>query len=240
MTKFDLVIIWTNFDGPNATCQGPRLLALWFQRRFLKGFHHTWAWQPSWSCDPDAPNKLLFPRPMKAPHEIWLRLAQWFWRRRSLKIVDGRKDDGACLYYKLTSESKGSGELKITQKNAFSEASFSTLGDAFFQRGVWTCIEFETYFCTKAVRTMAFSVSVTSCSSWHSIQVALGAKRLVTGVFLGPTAIGNVLLSISLEHKILDINIKQLVTNNGNLTEPFLLKVMYCYSLKSNMHHSRQ
>ena len=59
---------------------------------------------------------------MEAPREIWLRLAQRFWRR-SLKMVDGwttynartdgqRTDDGACLYYKLTNEPKGSGELK--------------------------------------------------------------------------------------------------------------------------------
>ena len=33
------------------------------------------------------PKKLLFPRSMEAPHEIWLWLAQWFWRR-SLKMVD--------------------------------------------------------------------------------------------------------------------------------------------------------
>ena len=33
--------------------------------------------------------KLLFPHPTEAPHEIWLRLAQWSWRR-FLKIVDGR------------------------------------------------------------------------------------------------------------------------------------------------------
>ena len=49
------------------------------------------------------------------------RLAQRFWRRRSLKMVDGQwKDngrwttDGACLHYKLTNKPKGSGELKIT------------------------------------------------------------------------------------------------------------------------------
>ena len=96
---------------------GPRSLALWFwRRRFLKGFYHIWAWRPSWSCDPDAPNKLSFPRPMETPHEIWLRLAQLFWRRRSLKMVDGqRTDDGACLYYKLTSEPKDAGELKKPQ-----------------------------------------------------------------------------------------------------------------------------
>ena len=28
---------------------------------FLKGFYHIWAWRPSWSCDPNAANKLSFP-----------------------------------------------------------------------------------------------------------------------------------------------------------------------------------
>ena len=39
---------------------------------FLKGFYHIWAWRPSWSCDPDAGNKLSFPLPKEAPHKIWL------------------------------------------------------------------------------------------------------------------------------------------------------------------------
>ena len=39
---------------------------------FFKGFYHIWAWQPSWSCDPDAANKLSFPLPKEAPHKIWL------------------------------------------------------------------------------------------------------------------------------------------------------------------------
>ena len=103
--------------GPNATYQTTRSLALWFLRkRFFKGFYHTWAWWPSWSCDPHPANKLLFPRTMEAPHEIWLWLAQrqWFCKRRSLKMVDGLwMDNGPWLYYKLTNEPKGSGELKI-------------------------------------------------------------------------------------------------------------------------------
>ena len=111
-------------QGPNATYQGPRSLALWFRRRrFLKDFYYIWAWRPSWSCYPDAPNKLLFPRPMEAPQEIWLRLAQRFWRRRSLKMVDGRQrtTEGrrACLYYKLTNEPKCSGELKTKRAIVF-------------------------------------------------------------------------------------------------------------------------
>ena len=41
------------------------------------------------------------------------------WRRRSLKMVDGQwTDDGACLYYKLTNEPKGSGELKMHNQNS--------------------------------------------------------------------------------------------------------------------------
>ena len=94
-------------------------------RRFLRGFTIImWASRPSWSSDPDPANKLLFPHPTEAPHEIRLRLTQRFWRRRSLKMVDGRTtddngqrtDDGACLYYKLTNEPKRTGELKRRRK----------------------------------------------------------------------------------------------------------------------------
>ena len=92
---------------------------------FFKGFYHLWAWRPSWSCDPDAPNKLLFPRPMEAPYEIWLRLAKLFWKRRSLKMMDGQwTDDGACLYYKLINEPKGSGELIVSVFKGFSLLSY--------------------------------------------------------------------------------------------------------------------
>ena len=33
--------------------------------------YHIWAWRPSWSCDPDAANKISFPLPKEAPHKIW-------------------------------------------------------------------------------------------------------------------------------------------------------------------------
>ena len=110
------VIIWTNYDGagvPDATYQ-----VLWksasrfWRRRFLKGFYHIWAWQPSWSCDPDAANKLSFPLPKEAPHKIWLWSGKWIWRRRCLSIVndDGRTTDGRrtdaepWVSYKLSCE----------------------------------------------------------------------------------------------------------------------------------------
>ena len=38
----------------------------------LKGFYHIWAWRPSWSCDPDAANKISLGVPKEAPHKIWL------------------------------------------------------------------------------------------------------------------------------------------------------------------------
>ena len=35
----------------------------------FEGFYHIWAWRPSWSCDPDAANKLSPPLRKEAPHK---------------------------------------------------------------------------------------------------------------------------------------------------------------------------
>ena len=32
---------------------------------FFNGFYHILAWRPSWSCDPDAANKISFPQPRR-------------------------------------------------------------------------------------------------------------------------------------------------------------------------------
>ena len=96
-----------------------KLARRFWRRRFLKGFYHIWAWRPSWSCDPDAANKISFPLPKEAPHKIWLWSAQRFRRRRCLKLfttTDGRTTDGHRLDgYTISSpcEPNGSGELKI-------------------------------------------------------------------------------------------------------------------------------
>ena len=46
---------------PNDTYQVLWYLVHQFWRRFLKAFYHIWAWQPSWSCKPDAENKTFVP-----------------------------------------------------------------------------------------------------------------------------------------------------------------------------------
>ena len=45
------------------------------EKKIFEGFlpyMGDWAWRPSWSCDPDAANKISFPLPKEAPHKIWL------------------------------------------------------------------------------------------------------------------------------------------------------------------------
>ena len=41
------------------------------EKKNFEGFYHITAWRPSWSCDPDAANKLLFPLPKDTPHTIF-------------------------------------------------------------------------------------------------------------------------------------------------------------------------
>ena len=66
--------------------------------------------------------KFSFPYLKEAPYEIWLQSAQWFQKRRGLKMLTYNthtyththiRTIEAYLYYKLTNEPKGSGELKI-------------------------------------------------------------------------------------------------------------------------------
>ena len=50
---------------------------------------------------------------MEAPYDIWL-IGQAVSEEKMFKEWGRRRiDNGACLYYKLTYEAKGSGELKI-------------------------------------------------------------------------------------------------------------------------------
>ena len=57
------------------------------EKKVFQGFHHIWAWWPSWSCDLGHLYKLLFPLPKDTPYEGWLRLAMQFQKRRCLNIT---------------------------------------------------------------------------------------------------------------------------------------------------------
>ena len=56
-------MLHTKFRENGPSCSG---------EDFQRFFFHIWAWRPSWSSDPDAMNKILFPLPKEAPHKIWL------------------------------------------------------------------------------------------------------------------------------------------------------------------------
>ena len=103
--------------GPRPQCYIPshKVIGPLVLQKIFEGFlPYMWKWRISWSCDPDPTNKLPFSHPTEDPYEIWLWLAQPFWRR-SLKMVDRQwTDDRSWLYYKLTNEPKGSGELKMS------------------------------------------------------------------------------------------------------------------------------
>ena len=57
-------MLHTKFRGNPSTGSG--------EEDFMKSFYHICAWRSSWLCDPDVVNKLSFPLPKEAPHNIWL------------------------------------------------------------------------------------------------------------------------------------------------------------------------
>ena len=88
-----------------------------------QGLTTPWGWNlmsTGTSCHFGHLLQVSFPRPKEAPYEIWLQSAQWFQRRRCLKMLTYTHTPThiwtteAYLYYKLTNGSKGSGELKNT------------------------------------------------------------------------------------------------------------------------------
>ena len=102
--------------GPRPQCYIPShkvIGPLVLEKKIFEGFLPYMGMAAILVMWPRPHEQLSFPHPIKAPYEIWLRLAQRFWRRRSLKMVDRqRTDDRPWLYYKLTNEHKDSGELK--------------------------------------------------------------------------------------------------------------------------------
>ena len=96
--------------SPSAQCYIPShkvIGPLVLEKKIFEDFYHIWVWRPSWSCDPDPANKLPFPHATEAligQAVLDKKIFENGGRRR-------RTEDGPWLYYKLTNEPKGSGEL---------------------------------------------------------------------------------------------------------------------------------
>ena len=92
------IILWTNLVGPTSPMlhTNPRSPAFWFWRRFLKGFYHIWAWQPSWSCDQNILYKFWLTYHKESLHEIWVQLGQRFVRKLCFNILMGLQYEGLC------------------------------------------------------------------------------------------------------------------------------------------------
>ena len=110
-------IIWTNYDGLESPMLHTKFRANRSTRfqRFFKCFYHIWAWQPSWSCDSDAANKLSFPLSKEAPHKIWLWSAPAVSEKKMFKHC-GRtdNDDGQTTDHGYTISSPMSLRLRVS------------------------------------------------------------------------------------------------------------------------------
>ena len=54
-----------NRPGPRCYIPSFVKIGLPVLEKIFEGFYHIRAWRPSWSCDPDAANKLSFPLPRR-------------------------------------------------------------------------------------------------------------------------------------------------------------------------------
>ena len=61
-------MLHTKFHGNQSVGYGEDFLSFFF----FFFFYNIWAWRPSWSCDPDAVNKISFLLPKEVLHKIWL------------------------------------------------------------------------------------------------------------------------------------------------------------------------
>ena len=62
------------------------------EKNIFDWFYHIWAWRPSWSCDPDAANKLSFPLP-KGVHIKFGLIGQAVSEEKMFEIVNDDDDD---------------------------------------------------------------------------------------------------------------------------------------------------
>ena len=71
-------------------CNIPRFLEISPpEKKNFEGLYHITAWRPSWSCDPDAANKLSFPLPRETPHTIFGLISQAVSEENFFENVNG-------------------------------------------------------------------------------------------------------------------------------------------------------
>ena len=105
--------------GRSPRCYMPSFLEIGLpvlEKKILKGFYHIWAWRPSWSCDPDAANKLLFPLSKEAP-----LIGPVVSEKKMFEIVDADRpttDDGRTPEQGYTKSSPMSLRLRWAKKEA--------------------------------------------------------------------------------------------------------------------------
>ena len=85
----DAVLYLNKLESPSpkdALCQVWLMLAHWFLRRRFLNFVNAFSlfrnylpWEKSGALQL---NKLKFPAPLDTLYQVWLKLVQWFWRRR--------------------------------------------------------------------------------------------------------------------------------------------------------------
>ena len=66
------------------------------EKKIFKDFYHIRAWRPSWSWDPDAANKLLFPLPQELHIQFGFNWPSGFGGedvRNCGRTTDGRQTD---------------------------------------------------------------------------------------------------------------------------------------------------
>ena len=59
------------------------------EKKNFEGFYHITTWQPSWSCDPDAANKVSFPLPKETLHTIFGLISQAVSEENFFENVNG-------------------------------------------------------------------------------------------------------------------------------------------------------
>ena len=89
--RIEWFFIWTNYAPMDALCQILLKLAQWFWRRRFLNYDNVFLLfrnhPPLEKGRALHLNKLQFSSPKDDLHKVWLKLTQWFLRRRFLKIL---------------------------------------------------------------------------------------------------------------------------------------------------------